>query len=78
MKTTTETSCGVEEASIDEESAVKLSVTEEQILKLGRVAVLIEKEFGNPRDIEWAYCKVLELHSSTVSMFVLFPPIFLL
>lgn len=65
MDTIAESSCGVKEALIDEEFAIKLSMTQEQILKLGRVAVLIENEFGNPRDIEWAYCKVFKLHILT-------------
>lgn len=49
---------GTTEREIDDQLAQKLSITEDQAVLLGKVSVLLEKEFGNPRDIEWAFCKV--------------------
>lgn len=34
------------------------SISEEQVLQLGRLGVLLEAAFGGPRDIEWAFYKV--------------------
>lgn len=36
----------------------EFSLTDEQLLKLGKVGVFIEEVFGNPRDIEWAFYEV--------------------
>ncbi|CAG9770742.1 unnamed protein product [Ceutorhynchus assimilis] len=33
------------------------SLNEEQVLRLGRVGVMLEEAFGGPRDIEWAFFK---------------------
>nr|CAI5849627.1 unnamed protein product [Callosobruchus analis] len=44
---------GVEEVSNMEGG--RLSLTDKQVLLLGRVGFELEKVFGNPRDIEWAF-----------------------
>ncbi|GJQ79831.1 hypothetical protein Trydic_g23295 [Trypoxylus dichotomus] len=48
---------GIKEMQIGEEKSKKLSITEEQALKLGGIGVLLEKRFGGPRDVEWAFWK---------------------
>lgn len=44
--------------NVDEDLANKLCITEEQAVRLGKIGVLLEKKFGNPRNIEWAILKV--------------------
>lgn len=34
------------------------SLTDEQVLYLGKIGVVLEEAFGNARDIEWAYYNV--------------------
>ncbi|KAF2905990.1 hypothetical protein ILUMI_00186 [Ignelater luminosus] len=41
---------------ISEERAKRLSLTQEQILILGKVGLELEKAYGSPRDVEWAFC----------------------
>ncbi|XP_022901029.2 rifampicin phosphotransferase-like [Onthophagus taurus] len=44
-----------EEKEVDEKLAQELSLDENQALKLGKIGVFLERAFGNPRDIEWAF-----------------------
>lgn len=50
---------GTKEDRIDANLASKLSITEEQALRLGEIGILLEKRFGGHRDIEWAYADVI-------------------
>ncbi|KAK9746645.1 Pyruvate phosphate dikinase, AMP/ATP-binding domain [Popillia japonica] len=43
------------EMEVDPDLTQKLSITEDQALRLGEVGALLEKRFGNPRDVEWAF-----------------------
>lgn len=49
---------GIESENVAENEAQSLSLTEKQVLQLGLVAWNIEKSFGHPLDIEWAFEKV--------------------
>lgn len=49
---------GIKTERVIEDNAKLLSVTEEQSLRLGHVGNYIEKSFGCPLDIEWAYQNV--------------------
>lgn len=40
------------------EETNELCLSEEQAVKLGKVGFMLEKLFGGPRDIEWAFFKV--------------------
>ncbi|XP_022901030.2 rifampicin phosphotransferase-like [Onthophagus taurus] len=48
---------GVEEKGVNEDDAKRMSLSEEQAVILGELGVLLEDEFGNPRDVEWAFYK---------------------
>ncbi|KAI4454859.1 phosphoenolpyruvate synthase-related [Holotrichia oblita] len=48
---------GTKEEQVDFNLTQKLSISEDQALRLGEVGALLEKRFGNPRDIEWAFCE---------------------
>lgn len=43
------------EKELDDEEANKQVLSEKQILKLGKMGLKIEKHYGKPQDIEWAY-----------------------
>jgi pyruvate, water dikinase len=45
---------GLQEAAIDPDQARESSLTDEEILLLGRWALLLEGHFRGPQDIEWA------------------------
>lgn len=49
---------GTKEMEVDPDLTQKLSITEDQALRLGEVGALLEKRFGNPRDVEWAFSEV--------------------
>ncbi|XP_074030149.1 rifampicin phosphotransferase isoform X2 [Leptinotarsa decemlineata] len=51
------TSNGSTEMYTEENNNESLSLTDQQLLELGKVGVLLEGAFGSPRDIEWAYYK---------------------
>nr|XP_023023287.1 uncharacterized protein LOC111511504 [Leptinotarsa decemlineata] len=51
------TSNGSTEMYTEENNNESLSLTDQQLLELGKVGVLLEDAFGSPRDIEWAYYK---------------------
>jgi pyruvate,water dikinase len=45
---------GIKEEQIPEKKALEFSINDEEILTLARWAVIIEKHYGRPQDIEWA------------------------
>lgn len=47
----------VVEKSLDEEMRKKLCLTEDVVLRLAKIAIVLEKFFGNPQDIEFAVTK---------------------
>ena len=47
----------VEEVSVGEEKRKKLCLSEETVLKLAELGVIMEKFFGTPRDLEFAVTK---------------------
>lgn len=52
----------VEEQSLSHADQNKSCLSDEQILKLSKIGVFLEKLYGNARDIEWAVHKVF-IHS---------------
>lgn len=51
---------GIESEEVNEKEGNVLCLTHKQIFQLGSVAWIIEKSFGYPLDIEWAFEKVYE------------------
>lgn len=51
---------GTEIKTVTQENTKLLSITEKQALHLGYIGTYIEKSFGHPLDIEWAYENVTE------------------
>lgn len=49
---------------VNEEMAKSLSLTQEQILIIGKVGLELDKAYGSPRDVEWAFCNVMKRFSS--------------
>lgn len=47
---------GIEVMNNDQQNLFCLN--DEQIIKLGKVGVIIEKLFNGPRDVEWTFYKV--------------------
>lgn len=47
----------------------ELCISEEQAIKLGKVGFMLEKLFGGPRDIEWAFFKVCFVFVSIVFVY---------
>ena len=45
---------GLKEVGVELEEQKLFSLTDEEVLKLARWAVIIEKHYGKPQDIEWA------------------------
>ncbi|MCK5415805.1 phosphoenolpyruvate synthase [Candidatus Parcubacteria bacterium] len=45
----------VKDVKVSPADQKKFSITEEQVKKLGEWAVIIEKHYGKPMDMEWAY-----------------------
>ncbi len=45
---------GLQERKVSENRALKFSITDEEILTLAKWAVIIEKHYKRPQDIEWA------------------------
>ncbi len=45
---------GLKEEKVSENQATKFSITDEEILTLAKWAVIIEKHYKRPQDIEWA------------------------
>ncbi len=43
----------VETVEVDESESLAFSLTDDEIIELGRLAVTIEKHYGRPMDIEW-------------------------
>ncbi len=50
-----EKGCGRKEVAVEPEMMDSATLTEGQILELGEIALKIEKHFGFPQDIEWAF-----------------------
>lgn len=50
-----EKGCGRKEVAVEPEMMDSATLTEGQILELGEIALKIEKHFGLPQDIEWAF-----------------------
>lgn len=61
-----ENGSGIKTIKVDEGMTKNASISNTQARQLGRVGVLIEKAFGGPRDIEWAFYKVCFGKSSAV------------
>jgi pyruvate,water dikinase len=53
---------GTEYAELSEEENMASSLTNEQILSLSKIGLAIEKHFGSPQDIEWAFDQNNKLH----------------
>ncbi|XP_056640414.1 uncharacterized phosphotransferase YvkC-like isoform X1 [Diorhabda sublineata] len=51
------TSVGLEESVDNRNCKESWSISDKQAVELGKVGVLLEEAFGNPRDIEWAFYK---------------------
>ena len=46
--------CGVRERKVDKTQAAKMSVSDNQALRLAKLGVSLEERFGTPRDIEFS------------------------
>ena len=55
------TDTDTKEIELDAESSKLVSISDEIILDLARLAINLEEMFGNPRDIEFAIWKVIKI-----------------
>lgn len=49
---------GGTEDIIGQDRSREQTLTEEQVLKLAKTGLLLEKEYASPRDTEWAFHQV--------------------
>lgn len=54
LKTVAKNDGGITEETTDVKDATSWCLSDELALKLGRVGVLLDQSYGNPRDIEWS------------------------
>lgn len=50
----TENKSGVEHIELNEDESMKCSLSDNQIIELSKLGIIVEQSFGSPQDIEWA------------------------